>query len=63
MLYLSLNWLLSLVEVPVRSFRSMGAGGGSSPKQHSMTVPTLSSPRLPALPAICVYSPDSSIRN
>jgi hypothetical protein len=32
-------------------------GGGCSPKQHMTTVPTESKPRLPARPAIWVYSP------
>mmetsp|Transcript_6210 Transcript_6210/g.21836 ORF Transcript_6210/g.21836 Transcript_6210/m.21836 type:complete len:282 (-) Transcript_6210:707-1552(-) len=56
MQYVSRNWLSSLVLLPV-SIRCTPPSGGSSPHVIRITVPTLSSPRRPARPAICVYSP------
>ena len=60
MLYVSLNLLCSLVADPVSSFLSSSSPGMSS-QQATMTVPNLSSPLLPALPAIWVYSPESRV--
>ena len=61
MLYVRRNWLSSLVADPVSMrFRSTS---GSTESQHAMTtVPTVSRPRRPARPAICVYSPGRRFR-
>lgn len=64
MLYVSLNCERSFDGSPRIIWRSSVTGGASPPPGATMmTDPTVSRPRRPALPAICVYSPGSRFRN
>ena len=62
MLYVSRKLDCSSEGRPCIMMRRSSSGGSSSPQHMTTTTPRVSSPRRPARPAICVYSPGSRLR-